>query len=107
MSAENIVAQVGTTGGAGTTRTAVELAATLARDGRSVAIFDAAYATQGLAGYVDGKIDPAETYPRRSYSGVGRGQVTRTPSTDPSARIAASRRSAGTSVSRRSTVEPS
>ena len=61
MSAENIVALVGTTGGAGTTRTAVELAATLAHDGRSVAIFDAAYATQGLAGYVDGEIDPDVT----------------------------------------------
>ncbi|WP_129114316.1 AAA family ATPase [Halegenticoccus tardaugens] len=51
-------ALVGATGGAGTTRTAVELAATLARDGRNVAILDAAFATQGLAGYVEGRIDP-------------------------------------------------
>lgn len=61
MSSENLAALVGTTGGAGTTRTAVELATTLARDGRSVAIFDAAYATQGLADYVDGRIDPDVT----------------------------------------------
>lgn len=51
------VALVGAAGGAGTTRTAVETAAMLARDGRSVAVFDAAYATQGLAQYVDGRVD--------------------------------------------------
>lgn len=51
-------ALVGATGGAGVTRTAVELAATLARDGRDVAILDAAYATQGLSHYVDGRLDP-------------------------------------------------
>ncbi|WP_435360151.1 ParA family protein [Haloarchaeobius sp. DFWS5] len=48
---------VGVTGGAGATRLTVELAATLARDGRSVAVFDAAFATQGLSQYVHGRID--------------------------------------------------
>lgn len=51
------LALVGVTGGAGTTRLAVELAATLARTGRSVAIIDAAYATQGLSTYVPSRID--------------------------------------------------
>jgi cellulose biosynthesis protein BcsQ len=51
-------ALVGATGGAGTTRTTVELAATLARDGRDVAVLDAAYATQGLAHYLAGRLDP-------------------------------------------------
>ena len=50
------LAVVGVAGGVGTTRTAVELAATLARDGRSVAVVDAAFATQGLATYVEGRI---------------------------------------------------
>ncbi|MFC4359476.1 AAA family ATPase [Halobium salinum] len=54
-------ALVGTVGGAGTTRTAVELAATLARDGHEVAVVDAAFATQGLADYVSGRIDPDAT----------------------------------------------
>lgn len=52
------VALVGTCGGAGTTRLAVELAATLARAGTSVAILDVDLATQGLADYVPGRIDP-------------------------------------------------
>lgn len=52
------LALVGATGGAGTTRLSVELGATLARDGLDVAILDAAYATQGLAQYVSGRIDP-------------------------------------------------
>lgn len=51
------VALVGVAGGAGTTRLAVETATTLARDGRDVAVFDAAFATQGLAQYVHGRID--------------------------------------------------
>ncbi|WP_226011360.1 AAA family ATPase [Halomicrobium salinisoli] len=55
------LAFVGVAGGAGTTRTAVEVAATLARDGRSVAVLDAAPGTQGLARYVDGRIDPDAT----------------------------------------------
>jgi len=55
MSATTL-ALVGATGGAGTTRTAVELAAMGARDGRSVAVVDAAYATQGLSEYVSDRI---------------------------------------------------
>ena len=50
------LAQVGATGGAGTTRTAVELAALGARDGRDVAVLDAAFTTQGLSEYVTGRI---------------------------------------------------
>ena len=52
------VALAAATGGAGTTRLAVEVAATLARDDRTVAVLDAAFATQGLARYVPGRIDP-------------------------------------------------
>ncbi|GAB3415037.1 AAA family ATPase [Haloparvum alkalitolerans] len=52
------LALVGATGGAGTTRTAVELAAMGARTGENVAVLDAAYATQGLSEYVSGRIDP-------------------------------------------------
>ncbi|WP_418283765.1 ParA family protein [Halorubrum sp. DTA46] len=51
------LALVGATGGAGTTRTAVELAALGARDGRDVAVIDAAFTTQGLAEYVTGRIE--------------------------------------------------
>ena len=51
------LALVGATGGAGTTRTAVELAALGARDGRDVAVIDAAFTTQGLSEYVSGRID--------------------------------------------------
>ncbi|WP_435075108.1 ParA family protein [Halorubrum sp. HHNYT27] len=50
------LALVGATGGAGTTRTAVELAALGARDGRDVAVIDAAFTTQGLSEYVAGRI---------------------------------------------------
>ncbi|MFC6756598.1 MULTISPECIES: AAA family ATPase [Haloarcula] len=50
------LALVGVAGGAGTTRTAVETAATLARADRSVAVVDAAFGTQGLATYVEGRI---------------------------------------------------
>jgi MinD-like ATPase involved in chromosome partitioning or flagellar assembly len=57
----DITAVVGAVGGAGTTRLTVEVAATLARDGASVAILDAAYATQGLADHVQGRIDPDVT----------------------------------------------
>ncbi|NHN60775.1 MULTISPECIES: AAA family ATPase [Halorussus] len=49
---------VGATGGAGATRLAVELGATLARDGRAVAVLDAAFATEGLARHVSGRVDP-------------------------------------------------
>ena len=52
------LALVGATGGAGTTRTAVELAAMGARDGDDVAVVDAAFTTQGLSEYVTGRIDP-------------------------------------------------
>ena len=48
---------LGVAGGAGATRLTVELGATLARDGRSVAVFDASFATQGLSQYVHGRID--------------------------------------------------
>ncbi|MHC3379282.1 ParA family protein [Haloarcula sp. H-GB5] len=51
------LAFVGCTGGAGTTRLTVETAATLARGGRSVAVVDAAFGTQGLATYVEGRLD--------------------------------------------------
>jgi MinD-like ATPase involved in chromosome partitioning or flagellar assembly len=51
------LALVGAVGGAGTTRTAVEFGATLARDGRDVAILDAAFGTQGLADYLAGRIE--------------------------------------------------
>ncbi|NIB98016.1 ParA family protein [Halobacterium sp. R2-5] len=54
-------ALVGVAGGAGTTRIAVETAAVLARDGASVGVLDAAFATQGLAQYVDGRIDADAT----------------------------------------------
>ncbi|WP_227133859.1 ParA family protein [Halorubellus salinus] len=57
MSTPRSVAVVGATGGAGTTRLVVETAAVLARDGRDVAVFDAAFATQGLAHYVPGRVD--------------------------------------------------
>jgi septum site-determining protein MinD len=52
---------VGACGGAGATRLVVEAAATLARDGRRVAVVDAAVATQGLARYVPGRIEPDVT----------------------------------------------
>jgi cellulose biosynthesis protein BcsQ len=54
-------ALVGTVGGAGTTRTTVELAAALAADGRSVAVVDASFATQGLSRYLRGALDPDVT----------------------------------------------
>lgn len=50
------LALVGATGGAGTTRTAVELAAVGARAGHDVTVIDAAYATQGLSAHVTGRI---------------------------------------------------
>ena len=54
--APHTLALVGATGGAGTTRTAVELAAVGARAGHDVVVLDAAYATQGLCEYVAGRI---------------------------------------------------
>jgi septum site-determining protein MinD len=58
VNGKETTAVVGACGGAGATRLAVEAAATLARDGRSVALVDVAAATQGLAGYVAGRIAP-------------------------------------------------
>jgi len=55
---DDTAALVGATGGAGTTRLTIELAALLANDGRDVAVFDAAFATQGLSDYLPGRIDP-------------------------------------------------
>ncbi len=50
------LALVGATGGAGTTRTVVELAAIGARGGHDVAVIDAAFGTQGLSEYVRDRI---------------------------------------------------
>lgn len=58
---DSVLAVVGATGGAGTTRLTVESAAILAGDGLDVAVLDAAYATQGLAGCLSGRIDPDVT----------------------------------------------
>lgn len=55
------VALVGAAGGVGTTRLTVECGATLARAGWDIALFDAAFATQGLAAYVDGPVDRGVT----------------------------------------------
>jgi cellulose biosynthesis protein BcsQ len=55
---DETAAFVGATGGAGTTRLTVELGALLANDGRDVVVLDAAFATQGLADYLPGRIDP-------------------------------------------------
>jgi septum site-determining protein MinD len=52
---------LGAAGGVGTTRLAVECGATLARTGRDVAVVDAAFETQGLAGYVTDEISPDVT----------------------------------------------
>lgn len=49
------------TGGAGATRTCLELAATLARAGHAVAVLDVDLATQGLAGHVRGRVDADAT----------------------------------------------
>ena len=48
---------VGATGGAGTTRLCLEAAALLASEGSDALVLDAAYATQGLAGHVEGRIE--------------------------------------------------
>lgn len=54
-------ALVGAVGGAGTTRLAVEVGALLADGGSDVAVLDAAFATQGLGDYLDGRLDPDVT----------------------------------------------
>ncbi|AQL42507.1 cell division inhibitor [Halorientalis sp. IM1011] len=61
MTSGSTLALAGAVGGAGTTRTTVEFGATLARAGRDVALLDAAFATQGLAAHVPGRIDPDVT----------------------------------------------
>lgn len=58
MTGNETLAVVGVAGGAGATRLSVELAATVARAGRDVAVLDAAFATQGLSQYTDEPIDP-------------------------------------------------
>lgn len=52
-----IAAMLGATGGAGTTRLSVETGALLAATGRDVAVFDAAFQTQGLASYTEQRIE--------------------------------------------------
>lgn len=52
-----IAALVGATGGAGTTRSCLELATALAATGDDVAVLDAAYDTQGLARHLPGRLD--------------------------------------------------
>ncbi|KPN29635.1 ParA-like protein [Halolamina pelagica] len=54
--AATTAALVGATGGAGTTRTCLELASALAAAGDDVAVFDAAYDTQGLARRLSGRL---------------------------------------------------
>lgn len=61
MSGQRTLAFVGAVGGAGTTRLAVESGALLAYTGHDVAVVDANFATQGLAEYVPGRIDPDVT----------------------------------------------
>lgn len=61
MKSEDTLAFVGATGGAGTTRLTLEAATLLARDGRDVVALDAAYATQGMAQWLDGRLDPDVT----------------------------------------------
>jgi MinD-like ATPase involved in chromosome partitioning or flagellar assembly len=58
MTDATTAALVGATGGAGTTRLVLETAATLALDGRRVAVFDAAFATQGLGTALSGSLAP-------------------------------------------------
>jgi cellulose biosynthesis protein BcsQ len=55
------VALAGATGGAGTTRSCLELATALAAAGDDVAVLDAAYDTQGLARHLPGRLDPDVT----------------------------------------------
>lgn len=55
------LALVGAAGGVGTTRLAVECGAALACDGRDVVVVDAAFATQGLAAYLDCHVEADAT----------------------------------------------
>ncbi|PSQ38782.1 cell division inhibitor [Halobacteriales archaeon SW_5_70_135] len=54
--AAGVVALVGAAGGAGTTRLTVETGALLARGGERVAVFDAAFDTQGMVDHVEGRV---------------------------------------------------
>jgi hypothetical protein len=58
MTDATTAALIGPTGGAETTRLTLETAGLLARGGHSVAVFDAAFATQGLGDAVAGPLDP-------------------------------------------------
>ncbi|PSQ57111.1 hypothetical protein BRD18_07905 [Halobacteriales archaeon SW_7_71_33] len=53
--AAGVAALVGAAGGAGTTRLTVETGALLARGGERVAVFDAAFDTQGMVDHVEGR----------------------------------------------------
>ncbi|MFB6083998.1 MAG: ParA family protein [Halorientalis sp.] len=75
MTSGSTLALAGAVGGAGTTRTTVEFGATLARAGRDVALLDAAFATQGLAAHVPGRIDPDVTAICTGTGGLGEGLV--------------------------------
>jgi MinD-like ATPase involved in chromosome partitioning or flagellar assembly len=82
------VAFAGVAGGAGTTRTCVEVGATLAREGDSVAILDGAFGTQGLATYVEGRIDPDLTSVLTDEAAFGDALVDVWPNLDGAAVIA-------------------
>lgn len=56
-----IAALIGATGGAGTTRSCLELATAMGAAGHDVAVLDAAYDTQGLASHLPGRLDPDMT----------------------------------------------
>lgn len=58
MTETTTAALVGATGGAGTTRLTLETAALLASEGHDIAVFDAAFATQGLGDALAGSLDP-------------------------------------------------
>lgn len=57
MGSESL-ALLGAAGGVGTTRLSIEAGAALAVDGADAIVIDAALATQGLAAYLPGRIDP-------------------------------------------------
>lgn len=61
MADAETLAFVGAAGGAGTTRLTLEAATLLARDGREVVALDAAYATQGMARWLPGRLSPDVT----------------------------------------------
>lgn len=83
--APSTAAFVGAAGGAGTTRTCLELATALAADGEDVAVLDAAYDTQGLARHLPGRLDPDMTALVTDESGrpLSAGPVEFTPAANP------------------------